>query len=162
MTTEQDKAVALAEKHGWFVTPNYVAAEKEKFTAMLADHEQQVIQRLVDESGVMPVVMCVAGDLQDDVPVITEDRVRKAIASLQAKHEARVRELEKDAARYRWLCDNSYDREGVTQLHVWKHWYEPHSETGEQTAWEVRLRGPTSIDAAIDEAISAKKDSHAE
>ncbi len=155
--TEQDKAVALAEKHGGqrdgpeFGGPAkpLVTLTNDQLTAMLADHEQQVIQRLVDESGVMPEEYVIASG-NGYSWCATED-VRKAIASLQAKagketaradqaendlrriraamaikggnehyptewaylqccksldaEKARVRELEKDAARYRFLRD---------------------------------------------------------
>ncbi len=58
-----------------------------------------------------------------------------------------------DAARYRWLAENSFDRPGVTQFHVWQHTWEPHSKTGEPTEWKCRVRG-TAIDRAIDDAAS--------
>mgnify|MGYP006349419441 CR=1 FL=1 len=60
-------------------------------------------------------------------------------------------ERDADAERYRWLRDNNYDRT-VCQIHTIKHWYEPHSKTGEPTEWRVRLRGPRNLDAAIDAA----------
>ena len=66
-----------------------------------------------------------------------------------------IETLEKDAARYRWLVNNSYDRDGVTQLHVWKHTWEPHSQNGEPTEWKCRARGP-AIDRAIDDAMQGE------
>ena len=69
--------------------------------------------------------------------------------------EKLVEQLQKDADRYRWLVDNSFDRE-VTQLHVWKHTWEPHSKTGEPTEWKCRVRGP-AIDSVVDEALAAAK-----
>ena len=63
-------------------------------------------------------------------------------------------EDEQDAARYRWLVENSFDREGVAQMHVWLHTWEPHSLTGEPTEWKQRVRGPAldrMIDAAMDQ-----------
>jgi len=60
-----------------------------------------------------------------------------------------------DAACYRWLIDNSFDKEGVTQFHVWKQSWEPHSKTGEPTEWTQRIRGP-ALHAAICEAMQTK------
>ena len=65
--------------------------------------------------------------------------------------KAECERLRADAERYRWLRDNNYDRT-VCQIHTIKHWYEPHSKTGEPTEWRVRLRGPRNLDAAIDAA----------
>jgi chromosome segregation ATPase len=99
MTTEHDKAVALAEKVG--APPGFIAAMQlrqahvEWIPAMLAERDKQHTEELAQRSGVMPVVMCVAGDLQDDVPVITEARVREAIASLEAKLEQRDAEIQR-------------------------------------------------------------------
>ena len=65
-----------------------------------------------------------------------------------------VSEDRKDAERYLWLVANSFDKSGVTQFHIWKHSWEPHSKTGEQIEWSQRIRGPaldTFIDAAMQE-----------
>ena len=70
---------------------------------------------------------------------------------------------EKDAARWRFLVDNSFDKEGVTQFHVWEHSWEPHSQTGEPTEWKQRVRGPALervIDAAIEAAHGIKGEQH--
>lgn len=64
---------------------------------------------------------------------------------------SQVESLRADAERYRWLVENSFDKVGVTQFHVWKQSWEPHSKTGEPTEWTQRIRGPV-LDAAIDEA----------
>lgn len=64
---------------------------------------------------------------------------------------AEVERLKGDAERYRWLCENSFTKEGVTQFHVWKHSWEPHSETGRPTEWVQRVRGP-ALDRFIDAA----------
>ncbi len=58
----------------------------------------------------------------------------------------------RDAARYRWLCDNNFDKVGVTQIQTWLHTWEPHSETGEPTQWKQRVRGG-KLDLAIDKAM---------
>jgi len=71
------------------------------------------------------------------------ERLRAELAASQA-----------DAARYRWLVANSFDREGVAQLHVWLHTWEPHSQTGDPTEWKQRVRGP-AIGWVIDAAIRA-------
>lgn len=63
-------------------------------------------------------------------------------------------ELKRDAERYRWLCENNFDRPGVTQIHTWLQTWEPHSQTGEQTEWTQRLRG-SKLGAAIDVAMAA-------
>ena len=67
---------------------------------------------------------------------------------------ADVSELRKDANRYRWLISNSFDRDEVTQLHVWIHQWKPHSLTGDPAEWKARVRGP-AIDRVIDEALAA-------
>ena len=61
---------------------------------------------------------------------------------------------ERDAQRWRFLMENSYDSESATQFHVWKHSWEPHSKTGEPTEWKQRVRGIALIDF-IDRAIEA-------
>jgi len=66
---------------------------------------------------------------------------------------ADVSELRKDAERYRWLVCNSFNRNGVTQLHVWVHEWHPHSDTGEPTEWKARIIGP-AIDRVIDEVLA--------
>lgn len=62
---------------------------------------------------------------------------------------------ERDAQRWRFLMENSYDSQSVTQFHVWEHSWEPHSQTGEPTEWQQRVRGIALIDF-IDRAIEAK------
>jgi hypothetical protein len=59
--------------------------------------------------------------------------------------------VRRDAERYRWLCENSFDREGVTQVALFLKTWEPHSQTGEPTMWSQRIRGP-AIDVFIDAA----------
>lgn len=61
---------------------------------------------------------------------------------------------ERDAQRWRFLMNNSYDSDSVTQFHVWEHSWEPHSKTGEPTEWKQRVRGIALIDF-IDRAIEA-------
>jgi hypothetical protein len=58
-----------------------------------------------------------------------------------------------DAQRYRWLCDNNFDKVGVTQIHTLIKTWEPHSQTGEPQLWSQRTRGG-KLDAAIDAAIN--------
>ena len=62
--------------------------------------------------------------------------------------------LRADAERYRWLVANSFDKEGVTQMHCELHTWEPHSLTGLPTEWTQRVRGP-AIDRFIDAAMAA-------
>lgn len=59
---------------------------------------------------------------------------------------------ERDAARYRWLCDNNFDRQRL-QVQTWVHTWEPHSVTGEPTEWKARVRG-----GALDRVIDAEMD----
>lgn len=61
---------------------------------------------------------------------------------------------ERDAQRWRFLMENSYDSESVTQFHVWEHSWEPHSKTGEPTEWKQRVRGIALVDF-IDRAVEA-------
>lgn len=95
---------------------------------------------------------------QNDEEDLAAARVRgRLIATTLAVAAAPAGEasdLARDAARYRWLVENSFDREGSTQLHVWLHTWEPHSQTGEPTEWKCRVRGP-AIDRAIDGAMGA-------
>ena len=72
-------------------------------------------------------------------------------------------EDEKDAARWRFLVDNSFDKDGVTQFHVWEHSWEPHSQTDEPTEWKQRVRGPALnrfVDRAIEAAHGIKEQEH--
>lgn len=77
-------------------------------------------------------------------PAVTESHKRKPLTS-----------QERDAQRWRFLMENSYDSESVTQFHVWRHSWEPHSQTGEPTEWKQRVRGIALI-YFIDRAIEAK------
>jgi len=132
MQAEQDKAVALAEKH----FGSYAHEAKSIFTAMLADHKQQVRdeyrEELVAKAGKMPRVY--EEDMCDNYCVAYE--VREAIAAMQAQRqitenklalaeeagkvlshnytlrgekleqsEERVAELEKDTAQVGWLIE---------------------------------------------------------
>lgn len=58
----------------------------------------------------------------------------------------------RDAARYRWIVGNSFDKHGLTQMQCWLHTWEPHSQTGEPTEWVQRIRGP-ALDRFIDAAM---------
>lgn len=72
------------------------------------------------------------------------------------EHPLPPADVVRDAERYRWLVDNSYDRDGFLQFQVWKHSWEPHSQTGIPIEWKCRVRGP-AIDAAIDAAMKEMK-----
>lgn len=76
-----------------------------------------------------------------EVPLYTTPPQRKPLTS-----------QERDAQRWRFLMENSYDSKSVTQFHVWEHSWEPHSKTGEPTEWKQRVRGIALIDF-IDRAI---------
>ena len=77
-------------------------------------------------------------------------------AAMDAKPAQRkpLTSQERDAQRWRFLMENSYDSKSVTQFHVWEHSWEPHSQTGEPTEWKQRVRGIALIDF-IDRAIEA-------
>jgi hypothetical protein len=59
----------------------------------------------------------------------------------------------KDAARYRWLCNNNFDKEGVSQIHTFLKTWESHSATGEPQLWSQRIRGG-ALDLIIDRAMA--------
>jgi hypothetical protein len=82
------------------------------------------------------------------------DRATRAEeAFVNAKYEAEKNE--KDAERYRWLCNNNFDRQSV-QVHTWYHWWEPHSQTGEPTEWKARVCGG-ALDQIIDRAMKGEQ-----
>lgn len=60
-----------------------------------------------------------------------------------------------DAARYRWLCANNFDRKS-TQVQTWLQTWEPNSVTGEPTEWKQRIHG-AHLDVIIDAAITAAR-----
>lgn len=63
-----------------------------------------------------------------------------------------LEQQERDAERYRWLCNNNFDRDRL-QIHTFVQWYEPHSVTGEPQVWSGRLRG-SALDGVIDKAMA--------
>lgn len=69
-----------------------------------------------------------------------------------SKLQENIQEKLKNAERYEWLVENSFDREGITQFHITEHSWEPHSQTKEPIKWVCRIRGP-AIDKAIDSAM---------
>ena len=77
--------------------------------------------------------------------------------AIEAKVLEKLSDKLRDAERYEWLRNNSYDREGFAQLHVWKHTWEPHSKTKEPIEWKNRVRG-SAIDQAIDAAMNGEKE----
>lgn len=76
--------------------------------------------------------------------------------AIEAKVLEKLSDKLRDAERYEWLRNNSYDREGFAQLHVWKHTWEPHSKTKEPIEWKNRVRG-SAIDQVIDAVIKELK-----
>ena len=44
--------------------------------------------------------------------------------------------MKRDAARYRWLCANNFDRPSM-QVVTFAQWQEPHSATGLPQDWSV-------------------------
>ena len=89
MTTEQDKAVALAEKHGASIVSIHpgksILLIGHQLTAMLADHRQQVIEELAGKTGVMPKPVDFS-DVPEHANVWghTPAQMREAIAAMQA------------------------------------------------------------------------------
>jgi len=77
----------------------------------------------------------------------------QSLADSYAKHCKETNADRLDAQRYRWLCDNNFDKVGVTQIHTLIKTWEPHSQTGEPQLWSQRTRGG-KLDAAIDAAIN--------
>lgn len=64
--------------------------------------------------------------------------------------------VERDAARYRWLCANNFDRV-IPQVHTWIHTWAPHSKTGVPTEWKARVRGG-ALDHVIDQAMQSENE----
>jgi hypothetical protein len=97
-----------------------------------------------------------AGINANDSPITVVEKLERAIeASNQETQRKPLTSQERDAQRWRFLMENSYDSKSVTQFHVWEHSWEPHSQTGEPTEWKQRVRGIALIDF-IDRAIEAK------
>lgn len=145
MPTEQDKAVALAEKHGACFDPKDTYSHRfgmnlDELVAMLAERDKQHTEELAQRSGVMPLVWRADG-------MCSSDEVREALAQMQA----RVEQLEKDAARYQYLKEH----------HSYNYPMQPdsHAEHGieyqwQQGSYEERNQG---LDGSIDAAM--KKES---
>lgn len=96
-----------------------------------------------------------AGINANDSPITVVEKLERAIeASNQETQRKPLTSQERDAQRWRFLMENSYDSKSVTQFHVWEHSWEPHSQTGEPTEWKQRVRGIALIDF-IDRAIEA-------
>jgi len=97
---------------------------------------------------------------------VTQEELERFAELVRADERARMAEQpaqrkpltsqERDAQRWRFLMENSYDSESVTQFHVWEHSWEPHSKTNEPTEWKQRVRGIALIDF-IDRAIEAAR-----
>lgn len=127
MTNEQ--AVALAQDHNAEIYKHpdlpfkWVRFTDAKLTSMLTDHEQQVIQRLAEQSGVMPKTWigqlyfcnkCGYTGLASshdgcnyaaaEAPRYTETMVREALAKMQARVYwlERHKEMLLDAREHAW------------------------------------------------------------
>jgi hypothetical protein len=87
-------------------------------------------------------------------PVPTSDTSQNRVDEIEEQRHEPLTSQERDAQRWRFLMENSYDSESVTQFHVWEHSWEPHSQTGKPTEWKQRVRGIALIDF-IDRAIEA-------
>lgn len=83
------------------------------------------------------------------------------VAALEAAVEAlgeKVVELERDANLWRFFVGRTYDlQEGVggPNFYVDKHWWQPHSVTGEPTEWKVRVRGDGNVIREVKAALAA-------
>jgi hypothetical protein len=135
MTTEHDKAVALAANNGfrvghsgWSANPIVtVSGNVHQLAAMLADHRQQIIEELAQRSGVMPKLMAI-GNACD------ADEVHEAIASLEAlRQQESARHVEfvlKDHAQVCTRLEQSeeqvrelrkaVEQEPTVMIHKWK------------------------------------------
>ncbi len=85
--TDKDKATALAEKHGTLhsnLNQTFVTLHEKGLQTLLADHRQQVIEELAQESGVMPMALK-ACEWVADLRTCSRDDVREVIAAMQAK-----------------------------------------------------------------------------
>jgi hypothetical protein len=109
------------------------------------------------------IVLSSADNASPAVEVITEFAKMRGLSLDDAKvqdwntappQRKPLTSQERDAQRWRFLMENSYDSNRVTQFHVWEHSWEPHSQTGEPTEWKQRVRGIALIDF-IDRAIEA-------
>lgn len=91
---------------------------------------------------------------QDARAAVEADRAQRQALSVPpfaapaGQHDANAR----DAARYRWLCNNNYDRTGRTQIHTILHWSE-FSKCGGVVEWQQRMRGG-ALDRIIDEEMT--------
>jgi hypothetical protein len=90
----QDKAAALAEKHGASIVSIHpgksILLIGHQFEAMLADHKQQAIEELAAKTKVMPPVVTTTTISGSGVKydLCLASKVREAIATMQAKLEA--------------------------------------------------------------------------
>lgn len=111
--------------------------------------------RLVEDRARFP-------DRPDDIGRMLTAHYGSLKATAKANEDAwrRVQRIAdehaRDAARYRWLCDNNFDRQGPPQIHTWLHTWEPHSRTGEPTEWKQRIRGGARLAEIIDAAMASK------
>ena len=108
-----------------------------------------------DNTWVMRITADRKIEVNEDVDVtFAAKKVLDAMQGLLTPQRKPLTSQERDAKRWRFLMENSYDSESVTQFHVWEHSWEPHSQTGEPTEWKQRVRGIALIDF-IDRAIEA-------
>lgn len=107
MSTEQDKAVALAEKHGGMCwpTPDAISIRCKALPAMLAERDKQHTEELAQQSGVMPPkpkTITMLSDLQSGtMQVMHEDVAEQWVREALATMQARVEQVERNSARMR-------------------------------------------------------------
>ena len=169
---------ALAQPEQWGASavthPEYIAEQKAKtqeLRSMLAQPEQDWIEReravgyreghqnalkQMAQPEQEPVAWVVYSSAENDIVWADKGKRLKQNTPLYTAPPQRkpLTSQERDAKRWRFLMENSYDSESVTQFHVWEHSWEPHSQTGEPTEWKQRVRGIALIDF-IDRAIEA-------
>ena len=131
-------------------TPEHIAKAIAAIKEALAQPEQEPVATLWQHGETGRTRITMPGDITDcdarwfkAADLYTSPPQRKPLTS-----------QERDAKRWRFLMENSYDSGSVTQFHVWIHSWEPHSKTGEPTEWKQRVRGIALIDF-IDRAIEA-------
>lgn len=163
---DQIEITATSVKFGHATTPLYLAAPA---TAGMVGQDAKdaaryrYIATLQDWGDIERMCWSTSADGAEEFKRGLDTYIDAKLATLSTDHAeciarivARQTADAMDLARYRWLCDNNFDKRGVTQVHTWLHTWEPHSQTGEPTEWKCRVRG-SALDRAIDAAMAAQQ-----
>lgn len=116
MTTDQDKAVALAEKHGAVIGVRHATVTSgdgilftpEELTAMLAERDQQHSEELANTAVVMPEIISIFGNgyPKQGLKVMRAEDCKDAFATMQAKVE-QLEEAVQAASAYTIYMDKT-------------------------------------------------------